>query len=94
MERYSDYDALAWIYNKYWAQPQERYWPPVESLVLKDVPATGHILDLCCGTGQLAADLVARGYRVTGVDGSSEMLRFRKGERARGRVRSQRCSEH
>lgn len=76
MERYSDYDALAWIYNKYWAQPQERLLSPVESLVLKDVPATGHILDLCCGTGHLAADLVARGYRVTGVDGSSEMLRF------------------
>lgn len=75
VERYSDYDALAWIYNKYWPQPQ-RFWSPLESLVLEDVPAGGHILDLCCGTGQLAADLVARGFRVTGVDGSSEMLRF------------------
>lgn len=76
MERYSDYDSLAWIYNKYWAQPQRLFWSPLESLILNDVPAGGHILDLCCGTGQLAADLVARGFRVTGVDGSSEMLRF------------------
>lgn len=76
MERYSDYDALAWLYNKYWAQPQQLLWSPLESLVLKDVPAAGHILDLCCGTGQLAADLTTRGFRVTGVDGSGEMLRF------------------
>lgn len=76
MERYSDYDALAWIYNRYWAQPQQILWSPLESLVLKDVPAGGHILDLCCGTGQLAADLVGRGFRVTGVDGSGEMLRY------------------
>lgn len=75
MERYSDYDALAWIYNKHWPPPQ-RLWSPLESLVLKDVPAGGHILDLCCGTGQLAADLVRRGFRVTGVDGSDQMLRF------------------
>ena len=76
MERYSDYDDLAWVYNKYWAQPQQILWSPLESLVLKGVPAGGRILDLCCGTGQLAADLVKRGFRVTGVDGSSEMLRF------------------
>ncbi|HEX2295436.1 MAG TPA: class I SAM-dependent methyltransferase, partial [Actinomycetota bacterium] len=76
MDRYSDYDALAWIYNEYWAQPQRLLWAPLESLVLKHVPAGGHVLDLCCGTGQLAAHLVARGFRVTGVDGSSEMLRF------------------
>jgi len=76
MKRFSDYDALAWIYNTYWAEPQQRYWPPLESLVLTDVPAGGHILDLCCGTGQLAAELGARGLDVTGVDGSSEMLRF------------------
>jgi SAM-dependent methyltransferase len=76
MERYSDYDALAWLYNKYWAQPQQLLWSPLESLVLNDIPAAGHILDLCCGTGQLASDLVGRGFRVTGVDGSGEMLRF------------------
>jgi SAM-dependent methyltransferase len=32
------------------------------------------VLDLCCGTGLLAAELIARGYRVAGVDASAAML--------------------
>ncbi len=32
------------------------------------------VLDLCCGTGQLAAELAARGYSVIGLDGSRRML--------------------
>ncbi|MFQ6030269.1 MAG: class I SAM-dependent DNA methyltransferase, partial [Dehalococcoidia bacterium] len=39
-------------------------------------PPKVHILDLCCGTGQLAQALITRGYRVTGLDGSAQMLRF------------------
>ena len=31
-------------------------------------------LDLACGTGRWSAELAARGHRVTGVDGSPEML--------------------
>jgi SAM-dependent methyltransferase len=40
------------------------------------------VLDVCCGTGLLAAELTARGYEVVGIDGSEEML-----ARARERVR-------
>ena len=32
------------------------------------------VLDLCCGTGLLAAELAGLGYRVTGVDASEPML--------------------
>ena len=32
------------------------------------------MLDLCCGTGLLAGELTARGYRVVGVDASDAML--------------------
>jgi SAM-dependent methyltransferase len=32
------------------------------------------VLDLCCGSGLLAAELVTRGYRVVGVDASEAML--------------------
>jgi predicted TPR repeat methyltransferase len=32
------------------------------------------VLDLCCGTGLLAEELVALGYRVVGVDASDAML--------------------
>ena len=33
-------------------------------------------LDLCCGTGHIAAGLIERGYRVAGIDGSEGMLTF------------------
>ena len=32
------------------------------------------VLDVACGTGLLAAELIGRGYRVVGVDASKEML--------------------
>ena len=32
------------------------------------------VLDVCCGTGLMARELVARGYRVVGVDASAAML--------------------
>ena len=34
----------------------------------------GHVLDVATGTGLVAAELLRRGYRVTGVDQSAEML--------------------
>ena len=36
--------------------------------------AVADVLDAGCGTGLLAAELAARGYRVTGVDASEAML--------------------
>ena len=75
--RYSDYDNLAWIYNRHWG---DRFLPAslaaLENLALCHVPGDASILDLCCGTGQLAQVLTERGYRVTGLDGSREMLKF------------------
>jgi len=77
MTIYSDYDPFAWIYNKYWGDDfTPRVFPILEQLVLRQLPAGADILDLCCGTGQLAGTLTALGYHVTGLDGSSEMLQF------------------
>ena len=45
--------------------------------VLEGLPAAAKILDLGCGTGEpVAKYAVERGFRVTGVDESSEMLKF------------------
>lgn len=77
MKPYSDYDPFAWFYNKYWGHAfTEPMLPVVERLVLEKLPRRARILDLCCGTGQLAALLTAQGFQVTGVDGSRAMLGY------------------
>lgn len=76
LEQASKYDHWAWLYNKTLGP---RYGAhkigPIERVVLPHVPPGGAILDLCCGTGQLAAALAERGFVVTGLDGSADMLR-------------------
>ena len=77
VDRLSDYDAFAWVYNKEWGPKHSGlFFSIVESLALRELRPGAHILDLCCGTGHVAAMLAERGYRVTGVDASEEMLRF------------------
>lgn len=77
MNRYSGYDRFAWIYNKHWGNTFTATGLQVmEALLLPHIPAGASILDLCCGTGQLAQALTKRGYRVTGLDVSEEMIRF------------------
>ncbi|WP_129840055.1 class I SAM-dependent methyltransferase [Streptomyces sp. RFCAC02] len=44
-----------------------------------------HVLDVGCGAGYYAAELLARGARVTGVDGSAALLRH-AAERVGGRA--------
>jgi SAM-dependent methyltransferase len=69
------YDDFAWFYDRYWNQDFHAFaFPIVERLLLPDVPPKGRVLDVCCGTGYLAGLLAARGYRVTGVDESAEMI--------------------
>ena len=60
---------------------------PIIDEILDGLPV-GDALDAACGTGRLAARLADRGFRVTGVDGSAEML-----EVARTRLPGARFSE-
>lgn len=75
MEKYTDYNDFADIYNRYWGDFPLQILPILEDLVLKDFPEGTQILDICCGTGQLAGELTHRGYEVTGIDGSDQMLK-------------------
>ena len=74
MERYDAYDPIATIYNRHWGYFADRIYPVLNRLVLRDIPSGCAVLDLCCGTGQLAAVLSEKGYAVTGVDGSAGMI--------------------
>lgn len=50
---------------------------PIIDEILDGLPV-GTALDAACGTGRLTARLAARGFRVTGVDSSAEMLEVAK----------------
>lgn len=76
-QRYSDYDSFAWFYDRYWGKDFiSRALPAMDKLLLMGLPKGARILDLCCGTGQLAHALAERGFLVMGIDGSEEMLRY------------------
>jgi ubiquinone/menaquinone biosynthesis C-methylase UbiE len=73
--RDSPYDAIAGMYRALWKD-----WylpaaiPALERLLFSNVPAGERVLDLCCGCGHVTRELVARGYRVTGVDSSAGLI--------------------
>jgi demethylmenaquinone methyltransferase / 2-methoxy-6-polyprenyl-1,4-benzoquinol methylase len=48
--------------------------PRWRRFLVSRLPRGGHVLDVATGTGLVAAELLRRGFRVTGVDLSPEML--------------------
>jgi SAM-dependent methyltransferase len=74
--RDSPYDRFASIYNQQFGYFALRVLPVLDRLLFGNLPEGAAIVDVCCGTGQLAATLAERGFDVTGVDGSAEMLRL------------------
>ena len=78
--RYSEYDIFANIHSQSWGPEIRQAIPEIEKFIRQnlseEVPEKPRILDLCCGTGELAQGLQNKGYQVTGLDGSEEMLRY------------------
>jgi len=69
------YDLIAPIYDRHWGQEfffsgRKQFW----NHIAPRVPRNGGVLDLCCGAGRFAGYLGRAGYRVTGIDSSSELL--------------------
>jgi SAM-dependent methyltransferase len=59
-------------------------WDPgrLDHSIYRDLAAASSaesVVDIGCGTGQLAVELASRGHRVTGVDPSPEMLAVARG---------------
>ncbi len=74
--RYAHYDPFARIYNLHWGAQSDRHLDLIDRHVLQGLTSGARVLDLCCGTGQLAHTLAERGYSVLGIDGSEGMLAF------------------
>lgn len=73
---YSEYDSLASMYDEQGTERHDIVVEQLDKLLLQYLPQRAHILDVCCGTGQIAQRLLKKGYQVTGIDGSEEMLRY------------------
>jgi SAM-dependent methyltransferase len=75
---------MRWFENDgLWSGFAETMFPPqraaqaaqlVATSPLLDFPQAARVLDLCCGPGLWVVPLARRGYRVTGVDLSPDML--------------------
>ncbi len=77
----SSYDEIAGMYHALWA---DWYFPAalpaLEKLFFAQIPKQARLLDLCCGSGHVTKELVARGYHVTGVDNSAELITIARRE--------------
>lgn len=76
MQAYSR--AFARVYNKRWTHFAHRVAPQIEDFYASTPTGETNrfVLDLCCGTGQLALHFLERGYFVTGIDLSAHMLQY------------------
>lgn len=72
---HTSYQHLAQVYDVLMAEaPYEQWITFAEKMWDRGGDKPRKILDLGCGTGAIAIPLAQRGYRVTGVDLSEEML--------------------
>ncbi|HEX8773157.1 MAG TPA: class I SAM-dependent methyltransferase [Pyrinomonadaceae bacterium] len=70
------YDGFARVYNRHWAEEvPAQILTVIDRLLVPSLPAGARVLDLCCGTGYTLSQLTLRGFEVTGLDVSKEMLR-------------------
>ena len=75
MSHVAAYSRLAEVYDEIVIDPCHDRWASfLHELWSADPVGVRSVLDLCCGTGLLADELIRRGYRVVGVDASDAML--------------------
>lgn len=70
--------GFAKIYNKRWAGFACQIAPLIQACYETMFPdsQSRSVLDLCCGTGQMARHFLDQGYRVVGIDLSEPMLGY------------------
>jgi SAM-dependent methyltransferase len=90
-------EGFARVYNVRWASFARQAAPYIFEHYRRTRvgQATSTLLDLCCGTGQLALYFLERDFRVTGLDLSTAVLEFARENAAdfigRGAAHFERC---
>lgn len=75
---------LAWVHHAGYARHVAQVAPGILRLLREgEVPAGARVLDVGCGSGLLARELLAAGYAVHGIDASPAMIGLAR-EHARG----------
>lgn len=73
----ASYDPFARVYSRHWnSEAPSQIMTVIERLLVPEMVLGARILDLCCGTGYTARELSLRGFDVTGLDASNEMLNY------------------
>ena len=69
------YSRLAGVYDELVVDPCFAQWADfLAETWAQDPIGVRSVLDVCCGTGLMAAELIPRGIRVVGIDASAAML--------------------
>jgi len=75
MGEMTPYARLAGVYDELVVDPCYSDWADfLDGLWADDPEVVSSVLDVCCGTGLLTAQLAERGYALVGVDASPQML--------------------
>jgi 2-polyprenyl-3-methyl-5-hydroxy-6-metoxy-1,4-benzoquinol methylase len=90
----ADYDPIAWFYNQHSSAHYDRWaLAMLECAIPGRISKGTRILNICCRDGVVARELALRGYQVTGIDGSEEMVRYARANAPLGGVRLRGCEE-
>ena len=71
-----NYERLYGFYDSGWGTFSKKYIKLLESIREFQNLQNKHILDLACGTGELAVELARMGNSVCGIDKSSHMIKL------------------
>ncbi len=75
MSEVEAYSRLAAVYDEMVVDDAYPQWAAfLHGLWLHDAAGVRSVLDVCCGTGLMAAALIKLGYDVVGIDASAQML--------------------
>ena len=76
MQSAAAYERFARVYDRHWGSISLNWLGWLALLLVPRLPAGALVLDVCCGTGQMAGEMARRGYRMVGLDGAPAMLRY------------------